>query len=143
MSPWTNPTVASTGGTRTFQGTTYNVFTLTFSTDKAWSGGTDGVVPPGVEFHVGAAFNEANPVIVYETRLKNSGGTDLPLHPRAVSFDAGTADLATGDFNIQAFNGGADAGNLIIRNLQVSFLPRMASIETMMREGRLIDVRGI
>ncbi|MCE7925761.1 MAG: hypothetical protein DYG98_22140 [Haliscomenobacteraceae bacterium CHB4] len=142
MSPWTNPTVASTGGTRTFQGATYNVFTLTFSTDKAWSGGPDGVVPPGVEFHVGASFSEANPIIVYETRLKNSGGTDLPLHPRAVSFDAGTADLASGDFNIRAFNG-ADAGNLIIRNLQVNFLPRMASIETMMREGRPIDIRGI
>ncbi len=143
MSPWTNPTIAATGGTRTFQGTSYNVFTLTFSADKAWSGGADGVVPAGVGFHVGAAFNESNPVIVFETRLRNSGGTNLALHPRAISFDAGAADLATGDFNVRAFNGGADAGQLIIRDLQVSFLPRMASIETMMREGRLTDFRGI
>lgn len=142
-SPWTSPTIAATGGTRSFQGTNYNVFTLTFSTDKAWSGGADGIVPPGGEFHVGAAFNEANPVIVFETRLKNSAGTNLTLHPRAVSFDAGTADVADGSFNVRAFNTEADRGSLIIRNLQVSFLPRMASLETMMREGRLVDIRGI
>jgi hypothetical protein len=142
-SPWTSPTIAATGGTRTFQGTSFNVFTLTFSTDKAWSGGADGVVPPGVEFHVGAAFSESNPVIVFETRLRNSGGTDMALHPRAVSFDAGTADMADGNFMVRAFNSEADGGNLIIRNLQVSFLPRMASIETMMREGRLTDLGGV
>ena len=137
-SPWTNPTVAP-AGTQSFQGTTYNRFTLTFSSPKAWSGGPNGVVPGGVEFHTGATFSETDLVIVFETRLKGSGGGNLNLHPRLIGFNAGTADLNTGDFNIRAFN----VGNaMIIEDLQVQFLPRMLSIESMINGAHLLDVRG-
>ena len=63
-SPWRNPVITSTGGTQTFQGNSYNVFTLTFSTDKSWSNGPDGEVPGGVEYHTGAGFGESDLVIV-------------------------------------------------------------------------------
>jgi hypothetical protein len=139
LSPWTTPAVAA-AGTQSFRGTTYNRFTLTFSTPKAWSGGANGVVPGGGEFHTGAAFAEADLVIVYEVRLRNSGGTNLALHPRLVTFDAGTADLANGDFNITAFNAG-DA--MLIEDLQVQLLPRMATIESMVRGAQLQDLRGL
>ena len=142
-SPWRDPTIVSTGATRTFQGTTYNEFRLTFNVDKAWSGGSDGVAPPGIEFHTGASFNETNAVIVYDTKLKNSGGTDLPLHPRMVGFDAGNFDLSSGDFSMAMFNPNADAGDLIIRDLNIQFLPRMADIATMIDGDTLADIRGI
>lgn len=137
-SPWTNPTLAS-AGTQSFQGTTYNKFTLTFSSPKAWSGGANGVVPGGAEFHTGAAFSEPDPVLVYETRLKDNGGTNLNLHPRLAGFNTGAADLDTGDFALRAFNAG-DA--MIIEDLQVQFLPRMVSIESMIQGAPLLDVRG-
>jgi len=138
MSPWTNPTIA-TAGTQSFQGTTYNKFTLTFSSPKAWSGGPNGVVPGGAQFHTGATFSETDLVIVFETRVKNSGGTNLNLHPRLIGFNAGAADLNNGDFNIRAFN----IGNpMIIEDLQVQFLPRMLSIENMISGANMLDVRG-
>lgn len=140
-SPWTNPTVAS-AGTQSFQGTTYNKFTLTFNTPKAWGGGPNGVVPGGVEFHVGASFAQPDLVLVYETRLKDNGGSNLSLHPRMVGFNAGAADVATGDFAIRAFNPDPSSA-LIIESLQVSLLPRMASIDTMVEGARLQDVRGV
>ena len=126
-SAWTNPTVAA-AGTQTFQGTTYNKFTLTFSAPKAWSGGANGVVPGGAEFHVGATFAEPDLVIVFEARLKDAGGTNLNLHPRLVrDADAGSADTATGDFNIRAFNFDPAAA-LIIEDLRVAYLPVTTSI---------------
>jgi hypothetical protein len=138
LSPWTNPTIAA-AGTQAFQGTTYNKFTLTFSSPKAWSNGPNGVVPGGVQFHTGATFSETDLVIVFETRVKGSGGANLNLHPRLIGFNAGTADLNSGDFNVRAFN----IGNpMIIEDLQVQFLPRMLSIESMINGARMLDVRG-
>ena len=137
-SPWTSPTIAS-AGTQTFQGTTYNRFTLTFSAPKAWSGGANGVVPGGVEFHTGATFAEPDLVIVFETRLRNAANANLNLHPRMVSFNAGAADLSNGDFNLTAFSPGAP---MQIENLQVQFLPRMASIESMIAGTELRDLHG-
>lgn len=140
-SPWTNPTITNTGTTQTFQGTTYNVFILEFSAPKAWSGGTNGVVPPGIRFHTGASFTGGGPVVVYETKLFN-GSTALPLSPRLFGYDAGTADLASGDFALGMFNTDPSAGDLIIRNLQVVRLPRMLAIDAMVRDARPVDVRG-
>lgn len=138
MSPWTNPTIAA-AGTQSFQGTTYNKFTLTFSSPKAWSGGANGIVPGGAAFHTGATFSETDLVIVFETRVKDSGGANLNLHPRLIGFNAGAADLNNGDFNIRAFN----VGNaMIIEDLQVQFLPRMLSIESMINGARMLDVHG-
>ncbi|HEX5708803.1 MAG TPA: hypothetical protein VFX96_16005 [Pyrinomonadaceae bacterium] len=141
LSPWTNPTVAA-AGTQSFQGTTYNKFTLTFSAPKAWSGGPNGVVPGGVMFHTGATFAEPDPVIVYETRVRDSGGTNLNLHPRLIGFNAGALDLSSGDFSIRAFNTDP-ARALVIEDLQVHFLPRMASIESMVNGAELRDVRDV
>lgn len=142
-SPWTSPTVASTGGTQAFQGTTYNVFTVTFSTAKSWNNGADGVAPPGVEFHVGATFAESDAVIVYETLLRDSGGTALGLHPRIIGFNAGAADLANGDFAMAVFNPDPDAGDLEVRNFRIQFLPRVADIRTMIQGDTLADLRGL
>lgn len=138
-SPWINSTVAS-AGTQSLQGTTYNKFTLTFSSPHAWSGGPNGVVPGGVGFHVGAAFNETDLVIVYEARLKDSGGANLNLHPRMIGFNAGAADLASGDFNVGAFNAG-DA--MFIEDLQVQLLPRMLSLDSMINGAPMRDARGV
>jgi hypothetical protein len=140
-SPWTTPTIAA-AGTQSYQGTTYNRYTLTFSVPKAWSGGSNGVVPGGVEFHVGAAFAQSDLVIVYETTLRNNNGTDLNLHPRLAGFNTGSADLATGDFNLRAFNPNP-AELMTIENVEVAFLPRLASIETMVSGAELLDARGM
>jgi hypothetical protein len=142
-SPWASPAIANTGATRTFQGTVYNVFNLTFNTPKAWSGGSNGIVPAGAGFHVGVTFSESNPVFVYETRLRNSSGTNLDLYPRVIGFNTGAADLNSGDFNVSVFNPTSD--NIVIRDVRVGFLPRMASIESMLRgrENELLDIRGI
>ncbi len=142
-SPWRDPTVVSTGSTTTFQGATYNTFILAFNVDKSWNGGADGIAPPGVEFHTGASFNESNPIIVYDTKLKNNAGNDLALHPRMIGFDAGAMDLNTGDFAMEVFNPDADQGDLLIRDFNIQFLPRMADIATMLDDVRLTDIRGI
>jgi hypothetical protein len=139
-SPWGSPTVA-TAGTQSFHGTTYNKFNLTFSVPKAWSGGADGIVPGGTEFHVGATFAESDPIIVYETRLKDSGGSNLNLHPRLVGFDAGVADLSSGDFNLTAFNPDP-AVQLLIEDLHLVYLPRMASIASMIVGAELRDIHN-
>ena len=137
-SPWASPTLAS-AGTQSFQGTTYNKYTLTFSSPHPWSGGPNGVVPGGVGFHVGASFSEPDLVLVFEARLKDSGGANLGLHPRMIGFNAGTADLASGDFNITAFNAGEA---MIVEDIQVQFLPRMISLDRMITGAPLQDVRG-
>ena len=142
-SPWRDPTISSTGSTVTFKGTSYNEFILTFNTDKSWSGGSPGIAPPGVEFHTGASFYESDPIIVYDTKLQGSGGSDLPLHPRMIGFDAGATDLADGDFAMTLFNPDPEAGDLFVRDLQVQFLPRIASIETMIEGAELTDPSGV
>jgi hypothetical protein len=138
-SPWSNPTVASAGSTQVFRGTTYNVFRVTFSTAKAWSGGVAGTVPPGVTFHTGASFAEPNPVIVTDATLRN-GGTNLALHPRIVAYDAGFGSPV---YNVSFFNTQPEAGELIVRDLDVVYSPRMIDIETMVRGGRLRGMNGL
>lgn len=140
-SPWRDPTITNTGTTQSFQGTTYNVFNLDFTAAKSWSGGADGVVGAGVEFHTGASFTGSDAVIVTRVQLL-SGGTALPLAPRLPGYDAGTADLSTGDFGLRFFNPDPGTGDLIITNLQVLRLPRMVDINAMVRGGELVDVRG-
>jgi len=142
-SPWRDPTISSTGSTRSFQGTSYNEFILDFSTDKSWTGGADGVVPGGSEFHIGAGFNEHDLVIVYDTKLKNNAGADLTLHPRMVGFNRGATDLSSGDFALAMFNPNPNAGDLEIRDLQIQYLPRVVDINTMIEGASILDVRGL
>lgn len=144
-SPWRDPTITKltgTAGTQDFQETDYNVFILDFSVDKSWVGGADGVVPGGAEFHIGAGFGEADLVIVYDIKLKDSGGTDLTLHPRMAGFDAGAADLASGDFEMAMFNPDPDAGDMIIRDMNIQYLPRLVDIDAMIVGEKMRDVRG-
>ncbi len=144
-SPWRDPTITKltgTAGTQEFQGTNYNVFILDFSTDKSWVGGADGVLPGGAEFHIGAGFSESDLVIVYDTKLKDSGGSDLTLHPRMAGFDAGAADLASGDFEMAMFNPDPDAGDMIIRDMNIQYLPRLVDIDAMIVGEKMRDVRG-
>jgi hypothetical protein len=140
-SPWTDPTVSGAGGTLSYQGAGYNVFTLVFSTAKNWSGGAAGVVPPAVKFHIGASFDQA--VIVYDVILKDSAGNDLPLRPRMFAFDTGAADLATGDFQLALSNPSPDDGPLQLAALEVYYTPRLAAIESMVAGAVLSDVHGI
>ena len=142
-SPWRDPTITATGGTQTFQGTTYNVFTLDFSTDKSWTGGSDGVVSGGGEFHIGAGFAESDLVIVYDTVLKDSSGAALTLHPRMAGFDRGALDLASGDFEMAMYNTDAAAGGITISDLQILYLPRLVDINAMLEGAKMVDVRGI
>lgn len=142
QSPWTNPSVSATGGTQTFQGTTYNVHELTFSVDKSWNGGSDGVAPPGVEFHVGATFAESDPVIVYEVSLADSGGSELSLKPRLFGYDVGAADASSGDFRLTFFNPDPE-DSLILRDLQIRYLPRLADIQTMIEGEELKGFDGL
>lgn len=143
FSPWRDPTISAAAATKTnFQGTDYNKFTLTFITDKSWSGGVDGVAPPAIRFHIGASFNESDPVIVYDAELMDNGGSVLPLHPRFISFDVGSADLISGDFIMSIFNSQPESGDLLIRDFNVQFLPRIVNINNMLDGVPLEDLRG-
>jgi opacity protein-like surface antigen len=141
LSPWTDPVLTKQPGTQPFQGTTHNVYELSFSTAKSWSGGADGTVPAGVKFHVGAAVSDA--ALVYEVTLHN-GATELPLKPRMFGYDAGTAGTdEDGDFAITFFNPDPENGDLILRDVQVLFLPRPVDISNMVVGGSLVSREGL
>lgn len=139
LSPWTSPAIVKTGGTQTFRGENYNVYELRFTTAKSWSGGADGIAPPGVKFHVGTSFLESDAVIVYETTL-HAGGADLPLKPRMFGYDAGTA--FDGSFALTFFNPTPEQGFLVLQDLQVLFVPRMVNIESMISGAEPVGMNG-
>lgn len=142
MSPWIDPFVTPTGTTEVYHGTTYNVFYVTFSVAQTWANGPAGVVPPGVQFHIGSTFAQSNGIIIKETTLFNCTGTILPLSPRIIGYDAGTLDLGTGNFRMSFFNPDP-ARPLIIRNLRIQRVPRMIDINTMMRDQRAVGLRNM
>jgi predicted acyltransferase (DUF342 family) len=148
LSPWTNPTVSAPTGTRVFKGTNYNVYDLTFSTGQAWANGSSGQVPPGVMFHVGAAFSEAdfsvpNSVIVSSVTLLDSTSTPLTLHPRMVGYDAGNLDAATGALNLGFFGVDDVGAPLVISNILIQELPRVLSLQNMVSNGPLLTFDGV
>lgn len=130
MAPWDSPNVSGVLGTQVYQGTTYNIFELTYTTPKSWSGGADGVVPPGSIFHLGATFNEN--VIVVDTQLYDSSSNLMTLAPRIPSYDVGDINIVNGNFEIALANLEPERP-FIIRDLQVQLLPRTAAVESMMR----------
>jgi hypothetical protein len=137
LSPWTTPTVTSIG-TTPFKGATLNRYRVTFSNGQAWANGPSGVVPGGATFHVGAAFSEADftvpdSVIVVKIALLDGGGTALTLQPRMVAYDTGALDASDGTYQVRFFNADDPARALIIRNFQVTELPKVASIDSMVR----------
>jgi hypothetical protein len=116
------------------------VFNLDFTTAKTWDGPTAGTVAAGAEFHTGASFVGSTEVIVARVQMLNSG-TPLPLAPRLPGYNAGTADLASGDFEISFFDvEGAD--DLVLRDIRIRSLPRMLDINAMVDDARLVDIRG-
>ncbi|MCL2914514.1 hypothetical protein L2725_12130 [Shewanella corallii] len=130
MAPWDTPTISGPLGTQTYQGTSYNVFELHYSTPKSWSGGADGVVPPGSIFHLGATFDEN--VIVVDTQLFDSSNNLMTLAPRIPSYDVGDINVSNGNFEIALSNLEPERP-MIIRDLRVQLLPRTAAVESMMR----------
>lgn len=144
--PWVSPTLSGPLGTRMFKGTTYNIYQLEWSTGQNWSGGPSGQVPAGAHFHVGVTFSSVNPtdpdaVIITDATLIDQSDNPLPQHPRWMGFDAGTLD-DTGALSVRFFN--FLDRPLILRDVVVRELPRVASINAMMtmRTERITDVAG-
>ena len=141
LSPWTNPTLAKQSGTQSFQGETYDIYEVDFSSTKAWTNGPNGIVPAGIKFHVGVGLSAS--FVVYDVALSDSSG-ELPLQPRMFGYDAGTADSdSDGDFDLVFFNTDADGEDLILQNIQILFLPRPVGIENMIAGGELIARDGL
>ena len=139
-SPWINPTVASLGGTTTFHGTTYNRFRITWSTpNPAWTGGTPGTVGGGVRFHIGTTFtgvdfNQPDPIVIQNITLLDASSNPLTLHPRLPIYDAGAVDSASGTFDANFF-APFTGGQLLLQNVVIRQLPRVASIDSMTGAG--------
>lgn len=149
-SPWLNPTVIGpTGPSQVFQGGTYYPYTLRWSSPNAGSCvGAPGQAPGGVLFHVGATFSTVNfnlstpnPIVVKDVILKNAANVAMALNPRLHAFDAGTLDTIGGQLNVGAFN--LAAVPLQLANLEVRELPRVVSIDQMVRGGRIADFTGM
>jgi len=147
LSPWSTPVVSGPSGTQTLQGTTYNVFRITWSSAKAWSGGTAGQVPGGIEFHVGATFsgvdfNTPNPILVSKVTLFDASNNPLTLSPRMIGYDAGTVDASDGLFRIKFTN--LDLAHpLKIKNIVMRELPVPVSIDSLVNGAKLLDWRGL
>jgi hypothetical protein len=144
-SPWINPTVSGPLGSTTFKGQTYNKYRLEWSTGHAWVNGPSGRVPGGAEFHVGATFsgvdfNAPDAIIITDTRLIDSTGTTLALHPRLPGFDAGTVNTTSGFLDLHIFN--VDLRPLILQHINWTQLPRVMALEQMNPQGRFIDPMG-
>ena len=148
LSPWTAPMVTGPIGTTNFRGTVYNRFQVTFSSGQAWANGPSGIVPGGARFHVGAAFSgvdftQPDPVIVAKVALLDGSGQPLTLQPRMAGYDSGAFDATTGDFRLSLFNVDAPERPLEIKSLVVFQLPRIASIDAMVRGAQLTSWQGI
>jgi hypothetical protein len=123
-----------------FQGTTYNIFHVTWSVGKAWearnipgTAQTPALVPPGTVFHIGAEFNgshyyDPDPYIIHEVALLDGSGNPLPLQPRMAGYDNGALDMSSGDFIMRFFSFGTP---LILQDLTIHELPRKITLDSM------------
>ena len=141
LSPWNPPSVVKSG-TRTYKGSSFNRFFVTWQAGKAWAspnqpGSINGQVRGGEQFHIGTHFaqedilNTSDHVVIVDATLLDSGGSALPLHPRVPSFDTGTLS-ADGTFTLNLAN--LAAANLVLRNWRGFVLPRPAHIDSMLRD---------
>ncbi|MBX9776678.1 MAG: hypothetical protein K2Y71_20055 [Xanthobacteraceae bacterium] len=145
QSPWINPTLTGPSGTRTFKGTTYNVYNIEWSTAQMWSHGPSGQVPSQSKFHVGATFSstsqiEPDSVIIFDVKLYDASNNALPEHPRWVGFDAATFDRRTGLLSLRLHN--VAAHPLVLRNVIVRHMPRIVSLDAMMADEPISDISG-
>ncbi len=147
LSPWTSPSVVGPIGTTTFKSTTYNRFHITWSTGQSWANGTSGNVPGGAQFHVGVAFSEADftvpdSIIVVKVSLLDGGGNPLALQPRMISYDTGVLDASDGSYNVNFVNA-EPSHPLLLGDVIVSELPRVASIDSMVSGAKLAERHGL
>jgi len=141
QTPWLNPTVSGPLGTAAFQGTTYNQFNITWSSpNPAWNSPSPGMVGGGVQFHIGATFtgvdfNTPDPIIIQNVTLFDASSNPLALHPRLAGYDAGTLDSASDSMQLHFFPV-AGAPDLRLESAEIYQLPRVASIDSMIGDGR-------
>lgn len=141
QSPWIEPVVSGPLGTAIWQGTTYNRFRITWSKgNPAWAG-SPGLLPGGAQFHIGATFtgvdfNQPDPIIIQNITLFDEKSNPLTLHPRLPMYDSGTLDPATNDFWLHFYVAAIDPNPLILQEAVVYQLPRVASIESMIGDGK-------
>ena len=134
--PWIAPTIIGPSGMVMWKNQQYQKYTIKWTMpNQAFA--TPGVVPGGKRFHVGATFtgvdfNQPDPIIIQNVTLFDAVPNPLTLHPRLPAYDAGTIDVNDGSFRI-AFNPGA---GLIMSNVIIAQLPRVASIASMVGPGR-------
>jgi hypothetical protein len=140
-SPWLNPTVSGPSGTAVFKGQTYNKYQVTWSSgNPAWTNSSPGVVAGGAVFHIGTTFtgvdfNTPDPIIIQDVTLLDASSNPLALHPRLPSYDAGTLDAAQ-DALVLNFFAPPGAPALLLQSLTVMQLPRVATIDSLVGEGR-------
>jgi hypothetical protein len=139
LSPWNAPSVVASG-TRTYKGSSFNRFFVTWQSAKGWAspnqaGSTAGQVRGAEQFHIGTHFaqadilNTSDAVVIVDATLLNAAGTALPLHPRVPTFDTGTL-ASDGTFTLGLAN--LAAANLVLRNWRGFVLPRPAHIDSML-----------
>ena len=138
-SPWINPVVSGPTGTTMFHGSLLNRYKITWSAANPTWGGPSGTVNGGAEFHVGATFtgvdfDAPDPIIIQNVTLFDASSHALTLHPRLPMYDAGAVDSADSAFSVHFFaNPGAA---MRLREAVIFQLPRVASIASMVGEGR-------
>jgi hypothetical protein len=141
QSPWLNPTVSGPSGMAVFQGTTYNEYTITWSSpNPAWSSPSPGIVGGGVQFHIGATFTGVNfdtpdPILIQNVTLFDASSNPLALHPRLAGYDAGTLDSSSDSMQLHFFPA-VGAPDLRLQSAEIYQLPRVASIDSMVGDGR-------
>ncbi|MFL6263138.1 MAG: hypothetical protein ACJ76Y_25860 [Thermoanaerobaculia bacterium] len=147
-SPWIQPVVSGPFGTTVWQGTTFNRFRITWSKgNPAWVG-SPGLLPGGATFHVGATFtgvdfNQPDPIIIQNITLFDEKANPLTLHPRLPMYDSGTLDPATNDFWLHFYYTAIDPNPLILQEAIIYQLPRVASIESMIGDGKPLSFDGL
>ncbi|MEA2989810.1 MAG: hypothetical protein QOG83_2521 [Alphaproteobacteria bacterium] len=153
-SPWINPVLSGPSGTRTIKGTQYQVYQIEWSVgNEQWSVGPPGKVPQNKNFQIGGTFSpvgkdrrvcdpslcgDPDAVIISDVRLFDANVQALPQRPHWLGFDAGTFD--DGDLNIRFVN--FHDRPLILRDVVVQDLPRVMSINAMMRNAPIRDIFG-
>jgi hypothetical protein len=146
-SPWINPVVTGPLGTAVWQGKTYNRFRITWSKPNPIWAGTPGVLPGGADFHIGASFtgvdfNQPDPIIIRNITLFDSALNSLTLHPRLPMYDSGTLDPVTNDFVLHIYPLLMNP-DLILQEAVVYQLPRVASIQSMIGDGKPFSFDGL
>ena len=76
-------------------------------------------------------------IIIADVKLLDASNSPLSQRPQWLGFDAGTLDSGTGDLNLRFFN--LSDRPLILRDVVVQDLPRVMSINAMVRNPRIDD----